>query len=92
MEKFKELMSKCKCSVSITVNQHMDYYQSISDYIEYLALFENELGVGVLDKIIETDTIIEIQCYPDTPIGFYKVTHYDIDMAMDLMLEAVNNN
>lgn len=29
------------------------------------------------------DTIIEIHFYPDTPVGFYKIFHYDLDMAID---------
>lgn len=92
MEKFKELMSKCKCSVSLSVNEHRDFYQSVSEHLKDCFLDDDEISEDVLNRMIETDTIVKIYCYPDTPIGSYRVYHHDIDMAMDLMLEAVNNN
>lgn len=92
MEKLKELMSKCKCSVSITINNHKDFYQTASEYIEELILFDTEVDKSIIDKIIDLDTIVEVHAYPNTPIGFFKVIHYDLDLAMDLMIEVVNNN
>ena len=40
-------------------------------------------------KMIETDTIVNIQFYPKTPVGSYSVYHYDLDMALDLALECL---
>jgi len=34
MEKFKELIEKCKGSVKIDFNNHKDCYQSINQYLE----------------------------------------------------------
>jgi len=94
MNKLKELLSKCKASVSITVNQHRNYYQSVKDYIEEQALIDEELideiGKEVYEEMKKTNTIIEIQAYPYTPIGSNRTFHYDIDKAVDVMLSCVN--
>ena len=94
MERFKQLVSLCKASVEISVNNHRDYYQSVKSYIEDANsandLFD-DLDLKVYDEMIRRNTIVEIQAYPDTPIGFYKVYHYDIDIAMDEIIEAIKN-
>ena len=94
MEKFKQIVSLCKASVEISVNNHRDYYQSVKSYIEDANsandLFD-DLDLKVYDEMIRRNTIVEIQAYPDTPIGFYKVYHYDIDIAMDEIIEAIKN-
>jgi len=94
MNKLKELLSKSKASVSITVNQHRDYYQSVEKHIEEQALIDEELiheiGKEVYEEMKNTNTIIEIQAYPDTPIGSYRLFHYDIDKAIDIMLSCIN--
>jgi len=35
------------------------------------------------------DFIIEIQFYPDTPVGFHVVYHYDLDAALDEALTII---
>ena len=94
MNELKELLSKCKASVSITVNQHRDYYQSVKDYIEEQAQLDEdlieEIGLDVYEEMQKTNTVIEIQAYPDTPIGSYRILHYDIDKAVRIMLDCVN--
>jgi len=30
-------------------------------------------------KMIETDRILELHFYPNTPISFYNILHYDYD-------------
>ncbi len=88
MNKLKELLNKCKASVSITVNKHRDYYQSVKDYIEEDLI--DEIGQDVYEEMKKTNTVIEIQAYPNTPIGSYRIVHYDIDKAIDIMLSCVN--
>ncbi len=94
MNELKELLSKCKASVSITVNQHRDYYQSVEDYIEKQAFIDEglieEIGLDVYEEMQKTDTVIEIQAYPETPIGSYRVMHYDINKAVRIILDCVN--
>ena len=47
MEKFKELVSLCKGSVEISVNDHKDYYESVEQHIneEYREDIDKEVAV-----------------------------------------------
>jgi hypothetical protein len=95
MEKFKELVLLCKASVEISVNNNKDYYQTAKEYIEGQSQMNKdiieEIGEDVYNEMIKRDIVVEIQAYPDTPIGSYKIYHYDIDMAMDEMLNTIRN-
>lgn len=90
MDKLKKLLSQCKCGVHITVNGHRDHYQTAEQKLkEYDQLdLTDELDIDVRKIMEETDTIVEIHFYPRTPIGFYKVLHYDFDAALDEALEC----
>jgi hypothetical protein len=89
MEKIKELQSLCKCSVSVIINQHKDYYDSVVEYFKDND--DDETEADVMQKMIETDTVVWVQAYPNTPVGFYSVYHYDLDAALDAVLSAVKN-
>jgi hypothetical protein len=93
MDKLKELLIICKASVSIQVNNHKDYYQTVADYIEDQSQLDEgllkDIGEENYAKMVETDTIVEIQAYPDTPVGSYLIYHYNIDMAIDQMLNII---
>jgi len=90
MEKLKKLLSKCKCGVHFTINEHRNYYQSAEEKLEELAHFECPPNIleEIKLKMIEIDTIIEIQFYPDTPIGFFSIYHWDLNKAIDLALQC----
>lgn len=87
MEKLKQILSIAKCSVSLTVNNHRDYYENV---IEHLKNEETEIDVNILNKMIELDTIIHLQIYPNTPIGSYSVYHYDLDTCISIALDLLN--
>tara|TARA_R110000782_G_scaffold82986_1_gene163007 strand:+ start:56 stop:319 length:264 start_codon:yes stop_codon:yes gene_type:complete len=84
MKKLQELIKKTKCSVTITVNNHRDYYETIEKYINIEK--RKDISNDIWQKMIESDTCIELQVYPDTPIGFYVIYHYDIENAIDIAL------
>jgi hypothetical protein len=88
MDKLQQLMSRCKCGVHLQVNGHRDVYQSVAERLDqYEALAGGlELADEVRQKMIEKDTIIDLQFYPDTPIGSYSIYHYDLDAALDQAL------
>lgn len=92
MDKLKELIGKCKCGVFLTVNEHRDYYQSAEASLEEMTGYEcpPEIEDDVRKVMIETNTIIKVQFYPDTPIGSYSVYHYDLDAALTEALECFN--
>jgi hypothetical protein len=92
MEKLNKLIQKCKCGVYITVNSHRDSYQTIEQYFEspiYQEYLE-DIDKDVFEKMKQTDTFIELQFYPDTPVGFYNVFHYDLEKAIDEALSTFN--
>lgn len=90
MDKLKELIKRCKCGVFVTVNEHRGYYRTAEEQLEEIMSLEcpPEIERDVWDKMIELDTIINVHFYPDTPIGFYEVYHYDLDSALDEALAA----
>lgn len=90
MKKIKELQSLCNCSVSVIINQHKDYYDSVEHYFKDNE--DDEIESDVMQKMIDSDTVIWVQAYPNTPNGFYSVYHYDLDMALDLVLNCVKES
>jgi hypothetical protein len=81
------LLDRCKCGVFLTVNEHRDLYQTAEYRLNEIRKWDedgiNDIPPAVLEKMIETDTIIELQFYPDTPIGSYKIYHYDLQLALE---------
>lgn len=102
MNKLSLIQQKCQCSVSITINRHRNYYQSIQEGVDdikkptinqILNSCESELlSEEIANKMIEHNTIIDLQFYPNTPIGFYSIYHYDLEMALDEALEILKND
>ena len=80
-----ELVRLCKCEVAVTVNEHRAYYEPVSEFMEKRG--DHDLRDGVRMTMIERNTIVEVQFYPDTPIGSYVIFHYDVDLALDQALE-----
>jgi len=94
MDKLKELLSLCNNSVTVSVNQHRDYYESVEDHLNELYNLGNEdykeeIDEDVLNEMIRTNTIVSVQAYPRTDIGFYRVHHYDLQTAIELVLKDV---
>ncbi|MCK5235830.1 MAG: hypothetical protein KAR06_02500 [Deltaproteobacteria bacterium] len=90
-EKLKKIFARCKCGVYLIVNQHRDYYQTAEDKLKELDLLEatDEIDPEVRRLMIETNTVVDLQFYPDTPLGSYSIYHYDIDAAIDEALECL---
>mgnify|MGYP003443594134 CR=1 FL=1 len=89
MDKFKALVSKCAASVELSVNEHKDIYQSVSEFISDDD--KEDIKPEVLAKMIELNTVVSMHFYPHTPVGFIKIFHYDIDMAIDEALKEFDN-
>lgn len=89
-DKLKQLIARCKCGVFVSINEHRDYYKSAADTLEDAKGYEcpPEIEADVRAKMIETDTIIRVQFYPDTPIGSYEIWHHDLDDALDQALSC----
>jgi hypothetical protein len=89
-EKIKWLFDRCKASVSISQNNHRDYYQSIPDYLED-QIPNGASDKSVLEEMVKRDTLVCVHAYPDTPVGFYSEYHYDLELALDLIISYIKN-
>lgn len=69
-----------------------DVYESAKEALDSPQSHDWEISNEVRLKIIETDTLISLVFYPDTPIGFYHVLHYDIDAALDEALKCLDDD
>ena len=92
MDKLKELFELCKASVTVNYNQHKDFYQSVESYLNAQERYNDDPMIPdaiIRKEMIERNQMVCIQAYPNTPIGFYLVYHWDLDTAIDEMLEAI---
>jgi hypothetical protein len=85
MEKLNQLKNKCKGSVSLGLNPHKDYYESVEDYIPKGDI--EDIPKDVLKEIVNTNTLVVLQFYLDSPVGSYTVYHYDIETAVEIALK-----
>jgi len=61
-------------SISITHNNFKTYYEDIEDYIETsIDKDYREEYYHVLMKCIESNSLWELRCYPNTAVGFYEI-------------------
>ncbi len=75
----------------VGVNEHRDLYQTVGEYVDELG-DKDEIDNRTLEKMIETNTIVNIQFYPDTPIGFYNVYAGSLDEALQMAQECLEDN
>lgn len=74
-----------KCGLHLTHNQHKDYYETVEKYCENPWMEKNPGWVSEEQRLksLETQEVWELQWYPDTPIGFYKVCGADLDVVLE---------
>lgn len=72
----------------ISVNEHRAYYETLETYFARPE-YEDDVSADVKAECIARDVLFEVQCYPQTPIGFYRVTHFDLEKAVDRTIAAV---
>jgi hypothetical protein len=89
MQKIKELVAICKCSVQVLINPHKDYYETIEEYID--SEEKKSIPDEVFSEMVKRDTIVLVSAYADNPIGCFSIYHYDIDTALDLVLKSVKS-
>lgn len=89
MNKLQTILDRCKCGVFLTVNEHRDYYEPAADFLvnrdERLPAEQPELFA----RMVELDTVICLQFYPDTPVGCYVIWHHDLEAVLDEGLRAL---
>lgn len=86
-----DLLLKCQGSASISFNDHKANYQPIQEHIEELKNMGEEIPIDIIEEMIKRDIIIRVQAYPNTPIGFYLIFHYDVTIAIEQMNQVIKN-
>ncbi len=91
MDKLMILLWRCKCGVHLTINEHRDYYEGPTERLEWYAKLESppEIAPEVRGAILLSNNIVDLQFYPDTPIGSYHIVHHDLDAALDEALACL---
>ena len=87
MEDLKIIVNRCKYGVYISINEHRGAYETVGDFIANLMGGLESIPKDVFEKMVELDTVAQVQFYPDTPIDFYTCWHYDLDKCLH---EAAN--
>lgn len=88
------LAANCKASVSVGINDHRDYYEDAETAIEKINYLrecgdDDPIDAEIAAKMIELDSIVCVQFYPLTPIGFHRVYHYDLRTALEMAVEIL---
>lgn len=90
----QSLASKCKFSVTVTINEHRDKNQTVEEYFNDLVSInavDMEDIQEVMAEMITTNTVIDIHFYPTSSVGYYNVYHWDLAEGLKLALEALEN-
>lgn len=90
----EDIIEKCKCGVYLTVNRHRDYYETAEQFISddvnsglFIDVPEDEK-----QRMIDTNTIVELQFYPNTPIGSYCVLAASMSKVLRLAEECFKDD
>lgn len=87
MSKLKELYSLCSVNISIEINPHRAYLMDVKEYINEIDT--RDVPEDVLREMVQRDTVITVQAYPNTPMSFVLIHHYDIDAALELAINQI---
>jgi hypothetical protein len=72
-----------EASLSITHNQHKDYYQRVEELYSDDRFADSWISDLQKQKAIANQDVWEMQWYPDTPIGFYHILGADLDALLE---------
>lgn len=84
MNKLQQIINRCKNGVYITVNEHRDMYKSVEEHMKDI-----NVGPEILAEMKKRDTIVSLQAYPRSAISSYIVHHYDLNIALDELLDTL---
>ncbi len=89
-DKIEYLASLCKEDVSIWIN---NYYRGAGETIRsYLSERNDDVPEDDIKEMEKRNLIVEVQAYPLSQVGFYNVAHYDLDIALDRVIECVKSD
>ena len=93
MSNLQELAKKCKWSFSIEYNPHKDNHQSVLEWLCALretGAIDVDFPDDISQQMEERDTTVAIHYYPNNCVGFFTTYSYDIDLAIEDLLNALN--
>ena len=83
------LMKLCPGRVGITIDHHKLFNETAQAVIAREKYF-NETCIEVIEKMIELNTIIQIDAVPvDKPMPLVTVYHYDIELGLKETLKQI---
>lgn len=88
--KIKRLTDVCKGGFSIEVNPHLGTYESIEEYLDD-EIKNNDISAEDLSRVIKSNTLVCVQAYPNTPVGFYLIFDDDVERVIDRIIECIKN-
>lgn len=95
MNKLNKLMSMCKASVTVSINDHKGCYITAEQCLYERAEMQSckslyndmiayhDITEDVANNIIDSNNLVCVQFYPRTPVSFYCVIHHDLEAAID---------
>ena len=93
MERLKKLIDGCKCGIHLEINVHRNYYETVEQYFKSNDSLKDdlrEIEPNIYDRMVELDSIVELRCYPFTPISFFNLYHYDVEKAIEEALKRLD--
>ena len=91
-ERIEEIFSRCEGNVCIEYNPHKSSYCSVKSYLEFTNSTDTlDISPEAVHSMIEEDTIVSLQWYPDTPVGFYIVHASKIEDCIQQCLDIMND-
>lgn len=89
---FEKLISLCRCSVQISVNEHKDYNDSVLTYLRGYGKNVNkskEIDKRVIQEMIRKNRIVKLKFYPLAGSSFILLFHYDLKLIIEQGLKIM---
>ena len=90
MSQLAEIVALCKCEVSVTVNEHRNYYETVEQWLAKMDSLDctDDVSAETRAEMIARGVVVQVRAYNNTPVGCYVVYHWDLDEALRQMLAA----
>ena len=93
MDKLKKIIDRCNGYFLLQTNLHKSNCQTVQAYLQDLKdqdeYYFNKVSNDVINKMIENDSVIHIQLYPDANHISYTLFHYDLDNLIDIVYNVL---
>jgi hypothetical protein len=85
---FLRKLPEHKCELCLTHNQHRSYYQTVKQFCEERisqgSLHEEDcVSFEQREKAFATNELWELQWYPETPIGSFRILSCDLEALLE---------